>query len=80
MSTSTKNATSGKNGVSMGPPEVGTPLIPAYLTAEEAAVYLQVGRSTIYELISSGEVPSVRLGKRIVRIKKTDLDNLVSAS
>ena len=35
-------------------------------TVDEAAVILGVGRSTMYEAIRRGEVPCVRLGRRIV--------------
>jgi len=36
------------------------------LTVEEAGDLLGVGRSTAYELVRSGEIPSIRLRRRIV--------------
>jgi excisionase family DNA binding protein len=36
------------------------------LTVEEAAVKLGIGRNSAYEGVRSGEIPSVRIGKRIV--------------
>lgn len=40
-------------------------------TVEETAVVLGVSRSTMYELIASGSVASVRLGRRIVVLRPT---------
>jgi excisionase family DNA binding protein len=34
----------------------------------EAAVMLSISRSSVYELIASGALPSVRVGGRMVRI------------
>ena len=36
------------------------------LTVEEAAKLLGIGRSTAYELVHTGAIPSLRLGRRIV--------------
>jgi excisionase family DNA binding protein len=36
------------------------------LTIAEAAIILGVGRSTLYEHVRSGDVPCVRLGRRVV--------------
>jgi excisionase family DNA binding protein len=36
------------------------------VTVEEAGVMLGVSRSHAYELVRQGELPSVRLGRRIV--------------
>lgn len=47
------------------------------LTPLEAARHLKVGRSTIYELIRTGRVPSVRFGARIVRVPREALEELV---
>ena len=35
-------------------------------TVTEAAEIIGVGRSTFYELVKSGRVPSLRLGRRVV--------------
>jgi len=36
------------------------------LTVEETAKVLGLGRNTAYGLVRSGEIPSLRLGKRIL--------------
>ena len=36
------------------------------LTVEEAAAVLGISRALAYELVRRGEIPSVRLGRRIV--------------
>jgi len=36
------------------------------LTVEQAAKVLGIGRSTAYELVHTGDIPSLRLGRRIV--------------
>jgi excisionase family DNA binding protein len=38
----------------------------ATLTVSEAAIVLGVSRSTAYELARTGDLPSLRLGRRIV--------------
>lgn len=43
------------------------------LTAEEAAERLGIGRTTMFALIRSGEVPSVSIG-RLRRIRAADLE------
>ena len=40
----------------------------AVYTPKDAAQVLKIGKSKIYELIASGEIPSIRLGKRCLRI------------
>jgi excisionase family DNA binding protein len=47
------------------------------LKPAEAAELLGVGRSTLYELVSRGDVPSVRLG-RSIRVPFDALRNWVS--
>lgn len=39
---------------------------PLTLTVEQAAKLLGIGRSTAYELVHTGDIPSLRLGRRIV--------------
>lgn len=34
------------------------------LTVEETAAILQLGRNTVYDAVRSGEVPSIRVGRR----------------
>jgi excisionase family DNA binding protein len=47
----------------------------AYVSPEEARRVLSVGRSTIYALIHSGQVPAIRLG-RLLRIPVAALEEL----
>lgn len=60
----------------MGPPETPaepkTPETALLLTAEEAAKALGCGRTTIYQLLFNGELPSVHVG-RLRRIAYSDL-------
>ncbi|GHE65906.1 helix-turn-helix domain-containing protein [Streptomyces vinaceus] len=46
---------------------------PVLCTVELAAELLSLGRSTIYELMASGELPFVKVG-RARRIRRTDID------
>jgi len=49
---------------------------PGLLRIEEAAKYLSIGRSTMYELIAQGTIPTVHIG-RAVRIPTEALKRLV---
>lgn len=49
---------------------------PALLRVEEAAKYLAIGRSTMYELMSRGRVPTIHIG-RAVRIPTESLKEVV---
>jgi excisionase family DNA binding protein len=44
-----------------------------YLKVPEVAEVLRIARSRAYELVGSGEIPSVRIG-RSVRISRRELD------
>lgn len=39
---------------------------PLTVTVDQAAKLLGIGRSTAYELIHTGDIPSLRLGRRLV--------------
>jgi excisionase family DNA binding protein len=39
---------------------------PLTVTVEQAAKLLGIGRSTAYELVHTGDIPSLRLGRRLV--------------
>lgn len=39
--------------------------LPDVLTVEQAAAFLQVGRSTLYDAIGRGDVPYQRIGRHI---------------
>jgi len=65
----------------VGPPPVAPPVAPAahvLLTIEEAARRLAIGRSSMYGLISGGQVRCVRIG-RSARIPSADIDRVGGA-
>lgn len=43
------------------------------LTPEQAAEVLQVSKRTMYEWLRKGEMPSVRIGERLVRVRESDV-------
>jgi excisionase family DNA binding protein len=47
------------------------------LRPEEVAKALQIGRTRTFELLGSGELPVLRIG-RIVRVPKADLDRWIA--
>ena len=49
------------------------------LTVEEAAQLLGISRALGYELVARGQLPSVRLGRRIV-VPRRALDALLDAA
>ncbi|MGW6822057.1 helix-turn-helix domain-containing protein [Streptomyces sp. NPDC055005] len=53
------------------------PTAPVLCTVKDAVVLLRLGRSTIYELMASGELPFTKLG-RARRIKRADIDAFVA--
>ncbi|GAB3878030.1 MULTISPECIES: helix-turn-helix domain-containing protein [Streptosporangiaceae] len=48
-----------------------------FLTVEEAAQLLKIGRSTLYDLLRSGELASFLIGHRR-RIPRSAIDDLVA--
>lgn len=50
-----------------------------YLKADEVAERLNIHRSHVYRLIESGELPSVRIGNRTVRVPEGALEAYVEA-
>lgn len=48
----------------------------ATMTVEEAAQLLGIGRATAYNAVRSGEIPSIRIGRRIVVPKRKLLELL----
>ena len=46
------------------------------LTAQEAADFLKLKKSTVYEMIKRGELPSAKIGKQL-RINRSDLEALL---
>jgi excisionase family DNA binding protein len=48
------------------------------LRAEEVATLLGVGRSKVWEMIWSGELPAIRMG-RLVRVPRSRLDEWIAS-
>lgn len=48
--------------------------LPNVLTVPEIASYLRIGRTTAYELVKRGEIPSLKIGRQI-RVLRDDLLN-----
>ena len=59
-------------------PAPHVPIDRMLLTVEEAAKALGVGRSLMFELIATGQVESVRLG-RLRRVRPEDLHSFVAS-
>lgn len=43
------------------------------LTPEQAAELLQVSKRTMYEWLRNGEIPSERIGERLIRVRRSDI-------
>ena len=52
--------------------------LPDLLTPEEFRAYLGIGRTTMYELIRSGELPVKRFGRRVWIPKDLLMRDLIS--
>jgi excisionase family DNA binding protein len=46
-------------------------------TVEEAGAILGIGRNAAYEAVKTGQVPAIRIGKRLL-VPRTELDKLLS--
>ena len=51
---------------------------PMLLRAEDVSKLLSLGRSTVFQLLASGELPVVRIG-RAVRVRRADLEPWIEA-
>ena len=51
--------------------------LPPILTTLEACKLLRVSRSTLYAEIRSGNLPAIRLGKRILRLSRYALERWI---
>ena len=52
---------------------------PATYTVEEVAKILGIGRNSAYEAVRSGQIPSLRIGKRLL-VSRIVLDSLLRLS
>ncbi len=48
------------------------------LSVEEAAAFLGIGRNTAYSAVKSGEIPSLRIGGRVL-VPRAALERLLGA-
>jgi excisionase family DNA binding protein len=46
------------------------------LTPEDIAAVLRIGRTRVYDLINTGVLPSLKIG-RLRRVRRIDLDGLI---
>jgi excisionase family DNA binding protein len=53
-------------------------LDPEYLSIQDAAKRIKVHPNTIRNLIKSGDLSAERVGSKIIRIKSTDLEALLT--
>lgn len=51
------------------------PDIREYISVKEAVALFGVERNTLYRLIKSGRIPAVNIGTRLIRIKRSDMEN-----
>ncbi|MCL2739564.1 MAG: excisionase family DNA-binding protein, partial [Bacteroidales bacterium] len=47
-----------------------------FLSISQAAILLNISRPTLYKMIASGNIKTIRISERIVRIKRTDLEQI----
>jgi excisionase family DNA binding protein len=52
---------------------------PLVLTVEEAARLLRIGRGSAYEAVRAGDIPSVRIGRRVL-VPREALLSLLNAN
>lgn len=53
---------------------------PVVLTVEEAAELLRISRGSAYEAVRTGEIPSIRIGRRIIISRQLLLDSITRMS
>jgi excisionase family DNA binding protein len=44
------------------------------MTVTEVADYLQVSESLVYKMAEDGRLPCVRIGKKLLRFRKSEID------
>lgn len=49
-----------------------------FLTPEEVRVELGISRPTLYRRLSDGSIPSVRIGPKLIRVRRSALEGLAS--
>ena len=56
-----------------------SPRLPFYLPPREAAEYLGVSRRSLDRWRKSGLISCIRMGKRLIRYRRMDLDAMMQA-
>ena len=54
-----------------------SPQASPWMTLQQAAVYVATSVKTIRRLIAAGDLPAYLCGKRGLRVRRDDLDNLM---
>jgi excisionase family DNA binding protein len=49
------------------------------LTVRDVELELQLGRTRTYQLLRCGEIPSVRVGERAIRVTREDLSRWIES-
>ena len=62
----------------MAAPNLQTGQTEYLMSTEDLAKFLGLGRTRTYELLSSGAIPSVRIG-RLRKVRRTDVDRFVES-
>ena len=52
--------------------------IPRLLSVSDTAKYLAISERTLWNLTHTQKIPSVRIGRRVVRYDLSDLDEFIS--
>ncbi|MFT4085023.1 MAG: excisionase family DNA-binding protein [Nocardioides sp.] len=60
----------------MAAPQKSTQASP-WMTLQQAAIYVATSVKTIRRLIAAGDLPAYLCGKRGLRVRRDDLDNLM---
>ena len=50
------------------------------ITVAELSTMLKIGRNTAYELVRAGIIPSVRIGRRQIRVSKQTVIDYIARS
>jgi excisionase family DNA binding protein len=59
--------------------EYAIPVLPpdALMTVEDVSRHLRVTAKSVYNWINDGSLPAVRIGRNVIRIRKSDVDALL---
>ena len=66
------------NGATSRRAKATEPAAPSWMTVPQVAADLQVGERTVRRYVSEGKLPAYRVGPRHLRIRRADVENLVT--